>query len=89
MASDTTDNTTASITNSTISELPITSIQTMVRHELQQKQRKTIIRKEIRKQLLKKNKKDNKKRTAEKTKKRWRRKKVRKEKESLTSCCKS
>jgi len=33
--SDTTDNTTANISNSTISEQPITSIQGMVRHKLQ------------------------------------------------------
>jgi hypothetical protein len=50
-SSNTSDNTTASITNSTLSEQPSTSIQAMVRHELNKMQKKTIIRKEIKRQM--------------------------------------
>jgi hypothetical protein len=46
------------MTNSTISKQPSTSIQAMVRHELNKMHRKTIIRREIKKTNSEKQKKN-------------------------------
>jgi len=56
------------MTNSTISKQPSTSIQAMVRHELNKMHRKTIIRREIKKQIAKNKKKINQNRTVRETK---------------------